>query len=291
MTNFFDELKPLAVELDAAYLQALDRMEAHVIDTHGINQHVGTLLDRGYIEVLPFSSESTASPKELYIAFAEALAAKVMPELSIHPARNGYRTLDLIDWSDAPIRGNTSEREYQLAKIAHGRGRTMVEFLRQIIIRFSPTSLPGAAIFKATEDLISAFAVGTAMGTAIPVRREHAPATFRMIMSRKDDEPMWQVLSRHHAGILKGSNALATMALLNKEHMIATSISDMLNQFDVRLGQSMMRYESGQAFHGGTYVKLTLQRDGADFNLGQSLYDLVKKVLLENCPDVHLVHH
>lgn len=291
MSNYFEALKPLAEDLDAAYKSALDRMETQVIETHGINQRVGSLLDRDYVEVLPFSSETVASPKELYIAFAEALAGKVMPELSINPTKNGYRTLDLVDWTDSPIRGNTTERDYQLAKIQHARGKTMVEFLRQIIIRFSPTSLPGAAIFKATEDLISAFAVITAMGTAIPVRREHAPATIRMVMSRKDDEPMWQVLSRHHAGILKGANALATMALLGKEHQIATSIADMLNQFDVRLGQSMMRYEAGQSFHGGTYVKLSLHRDGADFNLGQSLYELVAKTLAENCPDVHLVYH
>ena len=35
----------LAKELDQAYRSALDRMQAHIIETDGINSHVGALLD------------------------------------------------------------------------------------------------------------------------------------------------------------------------------------------------------------------------------------------------------
>lgn len=281
----------LARELDNAYRSALDRMQARIIETDGINAHVGALLDRGYVEIIPFGAEIITSPRELFVALADALAQKVLPEIAHVAGRGGWRTRDLIVWDEPAPTSLVGGREYLLGKIEYARAQSLLEFLRRIVIRFNPNVLPGMAIRHATDDLVATFAVETAMGTAIPVRRGHEPAIIRMLMTRHGDDPMWQVLQRHHGGIVRGANALATMAMLKKEMSIATSMSDMLNQMDVQLAQTSMRYEAGQAFHGGGYMRLALQRDGADFHLGPSVYELLREVVAEHCPDVLLVQH
>lgn len=289
VANHYETLLPLAHKLDEALQQAYDRMESQVIETVGLNERVGKILDRSNVEVLPFFTEAGASPRDLYFAFADALANRIMPELSAHSSRReSYRIHDLVDWNDAPTRGNLSDRDFLLARIAHARSKTMADFLRQVIIRYKPESLPRAASLRAIEDLISTFSVVTAMGVAIPVRR---PAAIRCVMTRGPEDPMWQVLPRHHTAIIKGANALATLSLLKGQYAIASAIGDMLTALDVRLGQTMMRYEPGQTFQASAFLKLSLQRDGADFHFGQSLYDLMAQHLVESVPDIQLVLH
>lgn len=290
MTNHYEKLLPLAEKLDVALSHALDRLEAQVVESAGVNERVSRILDRENIEVLPFY-DNGYSPRDVYFAFADAMATKVMPQLSTGGKRASHRIHDLVDWTDAPVRGQLNDREFQLAKIQHARGKTMVQFLRQLIIRYKPESLPFQASHHAVEDLISTFSVVTAMGVAIPVRREASPAVIRYVMQRSELDPMWQVLPKHHASIARGANALATLALLKDQHAIAAAIGDMLTSLDVRLGQTMMRYDPGQAFHASAFLKVTLQRDGADFHFGQSLYDLMAAHLREKVSDIHLVFH
>lgn len=289
MSNHFETLLPLAEKLDEALLLAFERMEAQVMETAGLNERVGKILERSNLEVMPFFSEAGASPRDVYFAFADAMASKIMPELAIHAERReSYRIHDLIDWNDAPLRGHMNDREFQIARINHARTKTMVEFLRQVIIRYKPESLPRAASLRAIEDLIATFSVVTAMGVAIPVKR---PSVIRCVLTRGEDDPMWQVLPRHHMSIIKGANALATLSLLQKQYAIASAIGDMLTALDVRLGQNMMRYEPGLSFQASAFLKLTLQRDGADFHFGQKLYDLMAGHLIESVPDIQLVLH
>lgn len=291
MSSNYDRFLPLAERLDETYFRALDRLEAQVRDAAGVNDDVRAILRQDDIEVLSFSTDFANSPREVFNAFADALSSKVMPELSIAPARDGHRINDLIDWSDMPMRGNRSEQEHQLAKIAYARSKSMRAFLQHLIIRFNPSSLPEAAVHRALQDFISVFSISTAMGVAIPIRRENAPAVLRYTFHRQEDEPTWHLIHRHHTAVIRGTNAMATIALLNKQHTIATSLSDMLNALDVRLSQTLMRFESGQAFHGATYLKLMLQRDGADFHLGSSLFDLVRGALQDHISDINLVYH
>lgn len=291
MTNTFEQLLPLAERLDVTYCKALDRLESHVVDTVGLNRDVRAILAQDHLDVIPFSTDFASSPREVFNAFAEALAARVLPELAVASGKPGFRITDLMDWSDMPIRGNSTEHEHQLAKIAYARAKSMQSFLQQLVIRFNPTALPEAAIHRALQDVISTFSVHTAMGIAVPVRRDDAPAILRYTFNRLPDEQMWHLLQRHHAAIIRGTNALATIALLNKQPGIATALSDMLTTVDVRLSQTMMRYDSGQAFHAATYLKMTLQRDGADFHFGSSMFDLVRDSLNEHISDIHIVYH
>lgn len=289
--NDFERLTPLAQELDRAYSQALDRLQAMLVDSVGLNTKVSQILECENLQVIPVVVDAMPSPKEVFVSFANALAGRVLTELSVGSGRDGHRIHDLVDWSDAPTRGHQSDQEHQLAKIEHARSKSMVAFLRQLIIRFNPTALPNAAVHRAIEDTIQTFSVATAIGVAIPVRRDNAPAVFRYVFHRQDDEPMWQMLPRHHAAIVRGANAFATMALLDKKHAIAASLADMLNSMDVRLSNTMMRYEPNQSFHAAAFLKLTLQRDGADFHIGSSLFEIVEATLREHVSDVSLVYH
>jgi len=292
VTNHYENLLPLAQKLDVALSHALDRMEAQVVETAGVNERVGKILERENVEVLPFYSEAGASPRDVYFAFADAMATKIMPDLVTSTGRReSHRIHDLVDWTDAPQRANLNDREFQLLKINHARTKSMADFLKHLIIRYKPESLPQAASHRAVEDIINTFSVVTAMGVAIPVRREASPAVIRYVMQRTDDDPMWQVLPKHHSAIVRGANAIATLALLKKQHAIAASLGDMLTSLDVRLGQTMMRYEPGQSFFASAFLKLTLQRDGADFHFGQSLYDLMAEHLREKVSDIHMVYH
>jgi len=290
MSGQYERLLPLATELDQAYQQALDRMETQLAETDGLNRQVSKLLEQDNLEIIPISSDAMSSPREVFSSFSSALSAKVIPELAMSPNGDGYRIHDLVDWTDMPPRGRSSDREYQLVKINHARTKSMQVFLKQMIIRFNPTALPTAAIHRAVQDVIQTFSVVTAMGIAVPVSRNGSPS-LRYVYNRGPDDPMWQLLPRHHAAIVRGTNALATIALLNKQHGIASSLGDLLTSLDVRLSQTVMRYEAGQAFFGAAFLKLTLHRDGADFHFGQSLFDLLEQTLLEQVSDIHLVYH
>ena len=289
-TDHYNALLPMAQRLDEAYAAALDKLALHLREAASINRRVSSILESKDVQVLPVSDHAY-SPRDVFYAFADALAQKVMPILQAGGRRVAPRIHDLVDWTDGPGREQFNTQDYVLAKIDHARSKTMVHFLEQLIIRYAPDSLPELAGYRATEDLIAIFSVVTAMGTAIPVRRGESPLIIRYVLRRDEYEPMWQILPRHHAGIARAANALATLALLNKEHQLAGAIGDMLTTFDVRMEQALMRYEADTAFSATAFLKIKLQRDGVDFHFGQRLYDIMTSHLSARVTDLQFVFH
>lgn len=291
MNASYQQLLPLADALDKAYNKALDQLEETVLETVAINRHVREILDHDQVEVISVNTEGASSPREVFTAFADALAGKVLPMLSVASGKNGNRTRGLVDWSDAPPRANLSDHDYHLARIGHARSKRMRDFLKALVIRFNPTDLPAASLERAIQDLIQIFSVHTAIGVSMPVRRANAPAILRCPLQRVDDDAMWHLTAAHRAAIAKGANAMATVALLNGQHAIAGAIEEMLNAMEIRLDQTALRYEAGQLFHAAAFMQLSLERDGADFHLGNKLFELVHQALADNVPDLLLVYH
>lgn len=289
-SDFFASLRPLAIELDGMYSTELDRLANHIRDTAHINQQVSELLELEDKDFIPLSG-GVLTPRDLHFAFAKALATKVLPGLSKTPTRDGNRIRDLIDWSDAPRRSDMGEQDFIQARIEHARSKSMEEFLKQLVIRFKPDALPVEASICAISDILSVFGTHTAVGLSLPVKHRNGEPVVRYVMKRVADEPMWQVLPRHHAAITKGTHAMATLALLNQKHNIAMCMSDMLTQMDVRLTKTVNRYEAGESFYAGTFMKMFLQRDGADFHVGQSLFSLLQSEFKTKAPEIFFVFH
>lgn len=286
-------LAPVAMRLDELYQEVLDKIEGQFADATSINESISEAISKGDAAgkpVLNWNPELAMSPKAAFKSFAEAMAKTAAPHLlSNAHQKSGYRYQDLIDWTTPPVKGNSTEADYQAAKMRYARSRSVRAFFDDLLIRFHPQSFPEHAIDRATSEIARIFSITTPIGTVIPVTSGEATAVFAYSMYRSDEEMVWHLAANHHAAIVKASNAIATVALLNNLNAAAASIGDMLNQLDAKMDKKMYHYESGDSFFGGNFLRVVLRRDIAEFQFGETMFKILDKEIRSHVSDVRLI--
>ena len=282
-------LAPVAARLDELYQEVLDKIEGQIADASTINESITDAIGASDT-VLKWNPELAMSPKAAFRSFADAMAKKAAPHLLTNShQRAGYRYHDLIDWASPPVRGNTSEEEYQAAKMRFARSRSVKSFFDELLIRFHPQSFPEHAIDRATSEVARIFSITTPIGTVIPVTSGEAHAILAYSLYRTDEEMVWHLAARHHAAIVKASNAIATIALLNNLNPASAAIGDLLNQVDAKMDKKMFHYEANDAFFAGNFLRVVLRRDIAEFQFGETLFKILDREIRNHVSDVRLI--
>lgn len=288
----YETLYPMAQRLDELYQQVLDKIEEQVISASDINSSINELLqNHGEDAVLKWNPDLAISPRSAYQSFADALARSAAPLLGMNSLRSSFRFLDLIDWTDAPVQAGRDYREFQLDKVRYARGKRVTRFLDDLMVRYKPESRPRQAVTQATSEFAGIFSVTTPMGTVIPISKESGPTTLRYRFFRKDSDLLWHIAPRHHNATLRAANAIATIGILSNIPAAAHSISDMLNAFESQLAKNMMRYESGEVFHAGSFMRITLTRDAIEFALGETIFRAMRKEIEAHISDIRFIWH
>lgn len=286
-------LAPIVERLDHLYQDVLDKIETQVAEAHSINDSITDVIGRTSTgeSVLKWNPELAMSPKAAYRSFCEAVAKKAAPLLlgNSHQ-KSGYRYQDLIEWVLPATGPVLSHEEYQRFKMDYARSRSVRAFFNELLIRFHPQSFPEHAIDRATSEVARIFSVTTPIGTVIPITRGEAPAILSYQLYRNDDEMVWHMAERHYSAILKASNAIATIALLNSMNPASAAIGDLLNQLDAKMQKHMFHYESGDGFYAANFLRVVLRRDIAEFQFGETLFAILSKEIQTHVSDVRLIN-
>ncbi|MEY2161548.1 MULTISPECIES: hypothetical protein [unclassified Rhodanobacter] len=283
-------LAALAASLDALYLSHLDRMQASAEDAIALTATLGGM---GYLpgqtSMLTNALERAASAQDIFRQLASLLILRARPTLDPTGRKTGVPVEDLIDWTGQPPRHTLSALEHAVQKIHYARGHSLTEFLRRVVVRLTPESVPEDARKQAAEELISS--VGMRMPTAWVLSYGHSDFGTVVFshLSRQEQEMPWHLTPAQAVGIDRALIAIATMcAVCGQEHH-AASVQDAGNAIIKRLRYTTTQYGDGDLHAIGTAVRLMLHRDRIAFHLAPDVWDVARGVLEEHVEGLKLV--
>lgn len=285
-------LLPIARRVEELYNEFLDQYEGQIHSTSKINVSIGELLQRtGEDQILKWNPDAALSPKNAFITLADAIARQAAPHLGLTAGKSTFRYLDLIDWIDPPYTAAMSAKEIQLTRIDYSRTRSLVGFLDDLLVRYRPDTVPEHAMSRATYEFCKTFAVPTPLGTVIPIKPGQRTFTNSYRFLRQGDEMLWYFIPRHHSAITRASNAIATIAILSGRPEISFGLGDMLNAMEHHLSKTMMRFEEGDYFQAGAFMRLVLHRDTAAFHFGETTFKLIRSNVEKYITDIRFIEY
>lgn len=285
-----ERLLPVAERMEQHYHDFLDQYEQHLLSTDRINTSLNELLKRSNEEhLLKWNPEAAGTPRAAFIALAEQVARKAAPFMGLTVGRSTFRYLDLIDWTEPPLVMEMSTKDVQISRVDYARGKSLVDFLDDLLVRFRPDTLPKHAMSKAAFDFTKAFSIFTPMGTVIPIRNTGSTTIASYRFLRDDEEILWYIQPRHHSAVIRAANSIATIALLSGRQDIAYGSGDMLNAMEHHLLKSMMRYEDGDCFQAGSFMRMFLHRDTIAFQFGEATFRLIRASIEKNVNDIRFI--
>ncbi|KZC41163.1 hypothetical protein RHOFW510R12_00865 [Rhodanobacter sp. FW510-R12] len=280
----------LATSLDALYLAHLDRLQAAAENAIAL---VGTLSGLGYLPgqtaMLNNALERTASAQDIFRQLAALLMLRARPELDPMGAKASVPVEDLIDWTTQPPRHTLGALDHALQKIRYARGHSLGEFLRRVIVRLTPESVPDDARKQAAEELI--VSVGMRMPTAWVL--SHGPSDFGTVvyshLTRQDQEMPWHLTPAQVASIDRALISLATMCAVCGQAPHAVSLQEAGGAVVKRLRYMTKQYGDGDLHAIGTAVRLVLHRDRIAFHLAPEVWAVARRVLQQHVAGIELV--
>lgn len=285
-------LLPVARKVEELYNDFLNQYEEQIHSASKINVSINELLKRaGDEQILKWNPEAALSPRNAFATLAEAIARQAMPHLGLSVGKSTFRYLDLIDWIEPPFTSLMTLKEVQLARIQYARTRSLVTFLDDLLVRYRPDTVPEHAMSRGTFDFCKTFAVPTPLGTVIPIKPAQRSIVSSYRFLRQGDEMLWYFLPRHHSAITRASNAIATIAILSGRPEISFGLGDMLNAMEQHLSKTMMRFEEGDYFQAGSFVRIILHRDTIAFHFGESTFQLIRSKVEKYITDIRFIEH
>lgn len=289
-TELKDRLLPIAKKMEGLYNKFLDQYQEQVVSTDKINLSINELLQRsGEDQLLKWNPDAALSPRSAFISFAEAVARQAAPYMGLVAGRSTFRYLDLIDWTEPSFTAATPPMDVQLNRVEYARTKSLVDFLDDLLVRFRPDTVPEHAMSKATYDYTKAFSVPTPSGTVIPVKTRGSTVVTSYRFLRQEDEMLWYMLPRHHAAVTRAANSIATIAILSGRQDIAYGTGDMLNAMEHHLVKTMMRFEDGDYFQAGSFIRMFMHRDTIAFHFGEATFKIIQASIEENITDIRFI--
>lgn len=284
------ELAALAASLDTLYRGHLDRLLACAENAIALTGTVDAMgYPPGHTAMLTNALERAASPQDIFRQLAGLLIVRARPALDPTGRKAGVPVEDLIDWTSQPPRHTLSALEHAIQKIHHARSQSLAEFLRRVVVRLTPESVPADARRQAAEELIAS--VGMRMPTAWVL--SYGASDFGTVvyshLSRQEQEMPWHLTPAQVIAIERALIAIATIcAVTGQEHHAAT-LQEAGNGVVKRLRQLTTQYGDGDLHAIGNAVRLMLHRDRVAFHLAPEVWDVARGVLEEHVEGLKLV--
>ena len=284
------DLAALADSLDSLYLDHLDRLEAAAEHALALASALGEM---GYLPgqtaMLNNALERAASAQDIFRQLAALLVQRARPELDPTGRKAGLPVEDLINWTGQPPRHTLGALEHGLQKIQYARGHSLAEFLRRVVVRLTPESVPEDARKQAAEELISS--VGMRMPTAWVL--SYGPSDFGTVvyghLTRQDQEMPWHLTPAQVANIDRALIAIATMCAVCGQGAHAASVQEAGSAVVKRLRYMTQQYGDGDLHAIGTAVRLMLHRDRVAFHLAPEVWTVARDVLVQHVDGLELV--
>jgi len=272
-------IEALAAELDAIYLQALDRMASQTREAMLIDRTLRQLLDQHETDesILKWDLERAISPR---LAF-RSLALRLIKEAGTVNSRpveiNPLDYDDLLSWSDAPMRVYGQPTQDFLNSIDYGRTKSISDFWGRLRTRVAPGHDPQEAMIAATSDLMTAFSVQMPNQFIVPfntLKRDLHVLSFPLAHEEGDLE--WVLSQDDLDAISRINHAIATLCQLGGEPVFGTLIIEMNMAFHQRLRANFKRYQPGETFVAGGLISIRMHRSNIDFRCSDWIFNRIR---------------